>query len=68
MTAVETDHLTTMHWKLAVDTDTLAWHWGTPLHKVKNTVQRTTQHGVTDIANLTLSCIISINDQMLQNH
>ena len=41
-TAVQTAHLTTLQWKLAIDSNTLAQHWGIPLHKAKRTVQCTT--------------------------
>ncbi len=52
-TEVQTAHLTTLQEKLDIDSNTLAWRWGIPLHKAKRTVQHTTQHGVRNIANPT---------------
>ncbi len=65
-TAVQTAHLTTLQQKLAVDSDTLAWCWGIPLHKAKRTVQCTTQRGVRNILNLTLVHQFCTNNHMLQ--
>ncbi len=65
-TAVQTARLTTSQQKLANDSNMLAWHWGIPLHKTKRTVQRTSQHGVRNIENLTLAHRFCTNDRMLQ--
>ncbi len=67
-TTVQTSHLTMLQQKLAVDSNTLAWRWGIPSHKAKRTVQRTTQHGVRNIANLTLAQRFCTNDCMLCYH
>ncbi len=57
--------LTTMQQKFVVDSNILAWHWGIRLHKVKRTVQCTTQHGVMKISKLTLGQRFCTNDHML---
>ncbi len=65
-TTVQSAHLTMLQQKLAVDSDTLARHWGIPSHKAKRTVQHTTQSGVRNIANPTLVHRFRTNDCMLR--
>ena len=50
----------------AVDYDTLAHRWQIPLHKARNTVQRTTQRGVRTVLHPTLSRHFRTNDRMLR--
>eukprot|EP00804_Cyclotella_cryptica_P025829 CCRYP_002699-RA/>CCRYP_002699-RA protein AED:0.25 eAED:0.20 QI:0/-1/0/1/-1/1/1/0/678 len=50
----------------AVDYVTLAHCWQIPLHKAKNTVQQTTQHGVRTVLHPTLSRHFRTNDRMLR--
>ncbi len=64
-TAVQTARLTTLQRNLAIDSNTLAQHWGIPSHKAKRTVQPTTQRGVRNVANLTLAQRFCTNDHML---
>ncbi len=58
--------LMTLQQKLAVDSNMLAQCWGIPLHKAKQPVQRTTQHGVRNTANPTLLHQFCTNDCILQ--
>jgi hypothetical protein len=50
----------------AVDYVTLAHRWQIPLHKAKNTVQRTMQRGVRTVLHPTLSRCFRTNDRMLR--
>ncbi len=65
-TTVQTACLTTLQWKLTVDSNTLAQHWGILLHKAKRIVQHTTQCGVWNITNPTLVCKFCTNDCIFQ--
>lgn len=57
--------LTTTQQKPTIDSKILTWQWGIPLNKAKRKVQRTTQHGMRNIANLTLAQRFCTNVCML---
>ncbi len=67
-TAMQTAHLMILQLKLAIDSNTLAWHWGIPLHKAKRTVKHNTRFGKRNIVNLTIVRRFCNNNHMLRYH